>query len=211
MTVSVGADIVRHWPLSLRDGVAETLLDHWDRPGYHGRGHLLATLEAIDELQHGGERLSWRDSAMAKLGAFFHDAVYDGEPGRDERRSAALARDLLGAYTPLLPQEVDRVCGLVMATADHGPHVGDEAARVLCDADLSVLGGSPWEYAAYMGAVRLDYPSVPDRGFAAARRPILRRILDDGVYRTPTARRLWGAAAERNLLAELAWTERLAR
>src|SRR6478735_6166231 len=46
---------------------------------------------------------------------------------------------------------------LDLLTADHRPEPGDGDGALLCDADLSILGGEPEEYARYVAAVRKDY------------------------------------------------------
>ena|GEM_PF-66284 len=89
------------------------LLDRWREPhrAYHGVRHLEDVLLGLDQLRTWGEPVS----PAAFLAAWFHDAVYAGAPGDDERASAELARISLrdaGAPGAL----ADRVARLVLAT-----------------------------------------------------------------------------------------------
>ena len=58
-------------------------------------------------------------------------------------------------------------------TTGPGSGTGDGGGALLCDADLSVLGGEPDQYARYVAAVRKDYAHIGDADFAAGRAPIL--------------------------------------
>jgi len=137
------------------------------------------------------------------LAAWFHDAVYNGIPGQDEEESARLAGDRLHA-AGLPDVDVAEVARLVRLTSDHRPEAGDDAGALLCDADLSVLGGEPDEYARYLAAVRKDYAHIGDADFAAGRAGVVRHLLDlDPLFHTGRAKELWLDAAHRNLLGEL--------
>ena len=176
------------------------LLDRWSEPhrSYHGCTHLLAVLEALDLLT---EPAVPRRAVL--LAAWFHDAVYRGTPGQDEEESARLAEERL-SEAGLPASEVAEVARLVRVTSDHRPAPGDDGGVLLCDADLSVLGSEPGQYARYVAAVRKDFAHVGDADFAAGRAAVVRRLLDlDPLFHTDRARRLWLEAARRNLAAEL--------
>lgn len=183
------------------DALFLDLLDRWSEPHrhYHGCTHLLSVLEALDLLTEpaGPPR-------TVLLAAWFHDAVYRGAAGQDEEESARLAEDRL-THAGLPEQEVDEVARLVRLTSDHRPDPGDTDGTLLCDADLSILGGSPEEYARYVAAVRKDYAHIGDADFAAGRAAVVRHLLDlDPLFHHPRARDLWQDAAHRNLEGELA-------
>lgn len=141
-----------------------------------------------------------------RLAAWFHDAVHHGATPADEQASAALAAELLG---PALGADGAReVARLVLLTAAHDPAADDTAGRLLCDADLGVLGGTAEDYCTYTEEVRAEYAHVPEPDFRSGRTVVLRRLLDrPHLFRTPTGRRLWEAAARRNLSAEVAALE----
>ncbi|MFK0008049.1 DUF4031 domain-containing protein [Paenarthrobacter sp. NPDC090520] len=177
------------------------LLERWGEATrkYHGRTHLLAVLEALDTLTD--PALPARTVALA---AWFHDAVYEGVAGQDEEESARLAEDRLTA-AGLAPVDVAEVARLVRLTDKHSPEPGDHAGALLCDADLSVLGGDEQSYARYVAAVREDYAHVSDADFAKGRAAVVRHLLGlDPLFHGDRAKALWLDAARRNLTAELA-------
>ncbi|MFE4194800.1 DUF4031 domain-containing protein [Paenarthrobacter sp. NPDC056912] len=176
------------------------LLERWGEDGrkYHSRTHLLAVLEALDILTE--PALPARTVALA---AWFHDAVYEGVAGQDEEESARLAEDRLAA-TGLAAGDVAEVARLVRLTSTHSPEAGDHAGALLCDADLSVLGGDEQSYARYLAAVREDYARVSDADFAKGRAAVVRHLLElDPLFHGERAKTLWLDAARRNLAGEL--------
>lgn len=196
-----------------REPVVADLLARWSEPHrhYHDRSHLLAVLRAIDVLvRHGEDCGRWTRSV--KLAAWFHDAVYRGDPalpaGQDEEDSAVLAEQSLSELG-LPDPEIDETARLVRMTATHDPDLGDRTGAVFSDADLEVLGRSRGDYARYLSAVRQDFAHVPDADFAAGRAGVVQSLLAlDPLYRTATGTRLWERNARRNLSAELHPTAR---
>lgn len=195
-------------PLQLRwdaimpgyDALFLDLLDRWSEPHrhYHGCTHLLSVLESLDLLTEPAD-----PPRTVLLAAWFHDAVYQGIPRQDEEESARLAEDRL-SDAGLPDADVAEVARLVRLTGDHRPEAGDSDGALLCDADLSVLGGDPDEYARYVAAVRKDYAHVGDADFAAGRAAVVRRLLElDPLFHTGRAKELWLDAAQRNLKGEL--------
>lgn len=189
---------------NLPAGIGADLVTRWAEPHrvYHGRLHLAAALDALDALL--AESDVDADAARtARLAVWFHDAVHDGEAGRDEQRSAALAVEVLTA-TALTSHDVAEVERLVLLTAGHDPAPGDLLGGLVSDADLAVLGGSPGRYARYVHQVRAEYGHVPDDAFRAGRTAVLEHLLAlPRLFATPAGRTRWAAAAESNLRGEL--------
>ncbi len=187
----------------------EELLRRWSEPHrrYHDLAHLQDVLLSLDQLSDLGEQV--RPSVL--LAAWYHDAVYDGVAGEDERRSAELARQELRGVglSPALAAEVAR---LVLATTPGGGVPGvaagavvDHDAAVLRDADLAILAAPPKRYAAYAAAVRAEYAHVPEEAFRRGRADILAGILSaPRIYGTPTAHARWEERARANLAREIA-------
>ncbi|MEJ1114161.1 DUF4031 domain-containing protein [Paenarthrobacter sp. CCNWLY172] len=176
------------------------LLERWGEDGrkYHSRTHLLAVLEALDVLTEPA-----LPARTVSLAAWFHDAVYEGVAGQDEEESALLAEDRLTA-AGLSAADVAEVARLVRLTSSHSPEPGDHAGALLCDADLSVLGGDEQAYARYLAAVREDYAHVSDADFAKGRAAVVRHLLGhDPLFHGERAKALWLDAARRNLAGEL--------
>jgi predicted metal-dependent HD superfamily phosphohydrolase len=199
--------LLSHWNLLLpdREALGRDLIARWGEPHrrYHDRTHLLAVLEALGLLSTMGEEPS-ADRRAILLAAWFHDAVYDGVPGGDEEASARLAEKLLPeADCPAA--EVSETARLVRLTAHHAPERDDRAGALLCDADLSILGGTPGRYARYLRQVRLEYSHVSDADFARGRAAVVERLLAlEPLFHTPAAQRLWLDQAQSNLRSELA-------
>ncbi|WP_154606249.1 DUF4031 domain-containing protein [Arthrobacter sp. AQ5-05] len=173
------------------------LLRRWNEPHrhYHSGTHLLAMLEALDRLTEGDPP---RTVLMA---AWFHDAVYKGVAGTDERESADLAHSRLAGLLPAA--DVAEAVRLILLTATHSPNPGDADGALLCDADLAVLGGSPAEYAHYAAGVRCDYAHVPAADFTKGRAAVVHQLLTlDPLFHTHRGRGLWAAQARANLTAE---------
>lgn len=180
--------------------IGEELAARWAEPHrvYHSLGHLAAVLDRLDRLADAGEQVT----RSARLAAWFHDAVHAGSSPADEEASAELAARLLAPVVGAA--EAREVARLVRLTATHTPAPTDTAGRVLCDADLGVLGGQPADYADYAAQVRAEYRHVPDPEFRHGRVAILRRLLDrPRIYGTATGARRWEAAARHNLTAEI--------
>ncbi len=185
--------------------IGEELAVRWSEPHrvYHGIDHLRAVLDHLELLGGDGEPVT----RTVRLAAWFHDAVHEGTTPADEEASGELARTLLEPAVG--PAEAAEVARLVRLTATHDPGAGDRAGRVLCDADLGVLGGDDAAYLRYTEQVRAEYDHVPEPDFRRGRAQILRRLLErERIYRTVAGERRWEAAARRNLSAELAVLER---
>jgi len=167
---------------------------------YHTAEHLLAVLEALDELT-GTEG----PTAAQRLAAWFHDAVYTGSTPADEDASADLAEARL-APLGLHAGLVARVAAMVRATARHLDPSADhdpETAAFL-DADLAILAAPAGVYDAYAAGVRREHPSIPDDAFRLGRAAVLEALLTrERLYLTPTGHARFDAPARANLSREL--------
>lgn len=179
------------------EGAGMDLLRRWGEPhrGYHDVEHLSEVLDRLDDLGCGEPEV--------RLAAWFHDAVYRGEPGADERESAALARsELLALGVP--EASADRTASLVAVTGTHEPPRGDRGAAALCDADLAVLAAGSDRYSRYVAGIRREYGHLDDEAFAAGRAQVLRRLLErPALFTTEQGRARWEARARANLSREL--------
>lgn len=180
--------------------VRDDLLRRWSEPQrvYHDVRHLAQCLQALDQLADGAPI-----DRTVLLAAWFHDAVYNGEPGADEQASAALAGELLVQALPAADvREVER---LVLGTIRHDPEPGDHGAELLMDADLSVLGLIRGRYHIYARDVREEYARYDDEQFSQGRLQVIDDLLGrDQLFRTERGRQLWQVAARTNLTEERA-------
>lgn len=182
------------WPLADRHDVRDALLAAYADParGYHDTLHLSEVLDRLDELPATFDRIT------VVLGAWFHDGVYDGRPGAEER-AAQWSLDALADH----PIALD-VARLVRMTEHHRPAADDPDGCALSDADLAILAAPAERYAAYVAAVRREYAEVPDEAFAAARAAILRDLLaKEHLFHTAYARTHWEERARANVEREL--------
>lgn len=181
------------WPLPDRTDLRDRLLAAYSTGrGYHDVRHLAEVLVRLEELGVGGDR-------ELVLAAWFHDAVYDGRPGAEER-SADLAETQL-AGTGVDVAEVGR---LVRLTESHDPAPGDRRGEALCDADLAVLASTDERYREYTAGVRTEYAALTDETFRAGRLAVLEDLAGrEHLFRTAHAREHWEPRARQNLRREI--------
>ena len=201
----VEAELTRRWEALLpgHPELGASLLRRYAEPHrrYHDRAHLLQLLRMIDRLA-GDE-----DLYLVRLGAWFHDAVYD-LPEREltnEEASARLSVRELGR-AGFEQEDLTQVARLVRLTASHAPGARDPEGELLCDADLAILAAPPERYDAYVAAVREEYAAVAEEDFLAGRLAVLEPLADGEIYRSGKAQGL-KAAARANLQREL-WSLR---
>jgi predicted metal-dependent HD superfamily phosphohydrolase len=191
-------DLADRWPLEECGAVRDELLAAYADPvrGYHDTRHLSEVLDRLDELAAAAADF---DPIVVALAAWFHDAVYDGHEGAEER-SASWALDALTGRP--VAEEVAR---LVRLTERHTPADDDANGCALSDADLAILAAARERYAEYTADVRREYAHVPDDLFRAGRAAVLRELLAKAtLFHTAHAREHWEARARANVEAELA-------
>lgn len=195
-------DLMARWEATLphQTELGASLIQRYSEPHrrYHDVHHLHQVLATIDELA------ADHDLFLVRLGAWFHDAIYD-IPFREltnEEASARLSvRELSRAG--LEQEDLTQVSRLVRLTATHVPASRDPEGELLCDADLAILAAPAQDYDAYVAAVRAEYAAVPDEEFAAARLAVLEPLTEGELFRTSKGRALT-AAAQANLRRECA-------
>ena len=194
-------ELTRRWPLAGADGVRDALLAAYGdgARGYHDLRHLTEVLDRLDELSSHGEHF---EPLPVQLAAWFHDAVYDGRPGAEERSAAWALEALTGVVDATVAAEVER---LVLLTAHHQAGDGDLHGAALCDADLAILAAAPARYSSYAADVRREYAHLADDEFTAGRAAVLRGLGSRRrLFATPYGREHWEPVARANIAAELA-------
>ena len=195
-------DLSDRWPLPRAGSLRDRLLAAYAEPGrgYHDLRHLEEVLDRLDELADHGVRF---DPTTVGLAAWFHDAVYDGAPGAEDR-SAQWAETGL-PDVGVAPAGVAEVARLVRLTERHDPGPDDPDGAALCDADLAVLASPPSRYEEYVAGVRREYAHVPEPLFRAGRAAVLRHLLArPSLFSTAHGRRSWEAVARASVSRELA-------
>jgi predicted metal-dependent HD superfamily phosphohydrolase len=190
----------RHTTDSAAAATGRALIARWAEPHrrYHTLGHLRDVLTRIEELADHAV-----DPDAVRLAAWYHDAVYQGQPRDDEERSAQRAEADLAALG-IDPSLIAEVARLVRLTIGHTPAPGDRNGETLCDADLAVLGAEPQRYRANSAAIREEYGHVSDNDFRSRRARVVRDLLSSPeLFHTPLARSRWETRARANLADEL--------
>lgn len=195
--------------------LGESLLQAWEQPhrAYHHSGHLSQMLSDLDRLYT--HRAQGSTPLALILAAWFHDAVYEGAPGEDERRSEQLASASLEPLVTaglLTEQELQMVSLLVRATATHElPESADLPAgyepadiQLFLDADMAILAADSARYRRCLRGVRSEYSHFDDEAFRTGRTTFLRSILGrERIFLSEEAFKLWEEPARANLRAEL--------
>lgn len=184
------------------EALGAELITRWNEAhrSYHDERHLEDVLLALDHLATRGERVA----PETFLAAWFHDAIYTGAAGTDERDSARLATHRLTALG-LDPALTEHVSKLIEATSPGFTHTStpDPLAHLL-DADLSIFASSDARYLQYAAAVRAEYIHVPQPKFHEGRAIILENYLArPTIYLTPASQQLWEARARINVTREI--------
>ncbi|WP_368886097.1 DUF4031 domain-containing protein [Rothia mucilaginosa] len=195
--------------------LGESLLQAWEQPHrtYHHSGHLSQMLADLDRLYAAYPQGSTPLAPV--LAAWFHDAIYEGAQGEDERRSEQLAGTSLEPLVTaglLSGHELQMVRLLVRATATHelpesaelpaGYEVTD--IEFFLDADMAILAADPARYRRYLRGVRSEYSHFDDEAFRTGRTTFLRSILErERIFLSEQGLQLWEEPARTNLRAEL--------
>lgn len=177
------------------------LLHRWEEPHrhYHDAQHLEEVLLSLDLFEVHGVAIA----PGTLLAAWFHDAVYNGRNG-DEQRSAHLAVLVL-ARLGVLQEMVSRVGEAILATSPSAGHTLDHQQQLLLDADLNIFASKNNRYMEYVSDIRREYAHVPEADFRLGRSNIIRAFLKrEQIFYTPLARGLWEEKARANLKRELA-------
>ena len=210
--------LMRAWDSLLpgHTALGEDLLERYEQPHrkYHTSVHLSEMLTALKTLY---EQHHTATPRAVLLAAWFHDAVYEANPGDDEAASADLART---ALTPLAStgsltnREVTAIAHLIELTASHQLADGIEEytsgaltradAEFFLDADLAILAADSPRYTRYVAGVRAEYAHYAPDAFTRGRAAILQGFLNrTAIYASDTAHLLWDAPARLNLRTEL--------
>jgi predicted metal-dependent HD superfamily phosphohydrolase len=147
------------------------------------------------------------DPLAVECAILLHDAVYDPTAADNEKRSAALAAEILEGVVPA--DSLARAVKLIEATERH--QVPDrlspkeaEDCRIFLDMDLSILGADKEAFDRYEAGVRHEYRHVPEALFRQGRAAILERFLErQTLFMSDWGRERFEARARTNLRRSL--------
>jgi predicted metal-dependent HD superfamily phosphohydrolase len=104
----------------------------------------------------------------------YHDIVYNVLKSNNEEKSAEVASKRLNEIG--FPRElVERCHHMILATKRHAAE--DVETDLFTDADLSILGSEPDEYARYRTQIRKEYGLFPDFVYNSGRKKVLQHFL----------------------------------
>ena len=159
----------RHWFAHLTGAAA------YGSPGrhYHNLDHLV---HGLSEIRVWAENTlaSRQDMETLKKAFWFHDALYEHEPGpvSNEEASARLWQD-----SGLDAQRVADVAALIRVSDDaQGAAIEHPLKDVMLSVDLAILGQDQEVYRTYTRAIRLEYGHVPEARFRSQRQLALRHL-----------------------------------
>ena len=189
------------------DRAGAELLTRWNEPTrrYHTTTHLVEMFGALEELEDARE-IDDRQCSLARLAAWFHDAVYDpaARSGSNEADSAVLAADTLRRLR-VGTHDGDTIDRLIRLTARHDADAAEPLDAAFHDADLWILSAPQERFDSYCDQVRQEYAQVPDGRYRQGRSAILGPLMHrDRIYRTSHALHGWETPARINLGRELA-------
>jgi predicted metal-dependent HD superfamily phosphohydrolase len=169
---------------------------------YHTLEHVAHVLRVTREMDAGSP-----EQRLVELALWFHDCVYDSTARDNEERSVNAFLSYASSLE-LSGTEVASVFGAILATKHRRGQTLDLVAATVIDADLSVLGGTPWHFSVYCARVRQEYPHVHWTEYLPVRRRVLRSFLDrPAIYTTPHYRRAFEDRARSNITNELQFLE----
>lgn len=165
---------------------------------YHNLEHVDRVLTIADQLSHYA-----RDFTAVRLALWFHDVVYDARAADNEEKSAAYAVQALRQLQHL-PDVIDEVARLILATKTHEAAAGDRNAYVVLDADLSSLGAEWPQYMEDTGNIRQEYAFVPEQAYRQGRLRVLTGFLQrERLYQTELLFSTLETRARKNIAREL--------
>lgn len=165
---------------------------------YHTLEHIGHCLDEFEQVR----QLATNPDAV-ELALWYHDAIYDTNAKDSEKRSSALAVEMV-RNASLSDNLGQSVANLIIATK-HSATPTDSDVQLIVDIDLSILGQPENRFDEYERQIRKEYKLVADDKFAAGRSAILRSFLDrPSIYSTQFFRNKYEMQARRNIARLLA-------
>lgn len=145
---------------------------------YHTITHLENIISDLTQVKSKIE--DWDTTLFA---VFYHDIIYKASSNTNEADSAKLAMQKL-SEVGYPSEKIAKCCNMILATKAH-EHSQDNDTNYLTDADLAILGSSPYDYLKYSEQIREEYSIYPDFMYNSGRKKALQHFLDmEHIYKT---------------------------
>jgi len=167
----------------------------------HRRYHTLKHLEHLFELL---QELKWEVKNWDAIcfSVFYHDVIYDPAKATNEEDSAQLA-ELRMLELGIGRKLIDEVIALILATKSHEAKENQDA-KLLLDADLTILGENEQRYDLYAQMIREEFAIYPDELYVPGRIRVVEHFLSKPtIYQTEGFRRRFEKSARKNLEREM--------
>jgi len=133
---------------------------------YHTNLHIDSCLNHLEEVRN----LAEYPNEIA-LALWFHDAIYSPYSKENELKSASWVEEFLGKNSVAADRSA-RIQGLIMITRHDRPTASMDESLIV-DIDLTILGSSAADYAAFEKAIREEYKNIPSFIYWRKRKKIL--------------------------------------
>jgi predicted metal-dependent HD superfamily phosphohydrolase len=164
---------------------------------YHTIAHLEAVINELKDVKN-----SIEDWDTVLFAVFYHDIIYKASSSTNESDSAKFAAGKLSEIG--YPAEKTAKCtNMILATKLH-ERSEDSDTNYLTDADLAILGSSPYDYQKYTEQIREEYSIYPDFLYNSGRKKALQHFLQmDAIYKTEHFYIRYESLARLNIANEL--------
>jgi len=141
---------------------------------YHNINHIYSMLKYLDD-----NKTDIKHIEVLLAGILFHDIIYKPDGTDNELNSAKLASKILKNVMP--PEKIVQVVQLILSTENHdislvSQDISNEA-KVLIDADLSILASKPVIFKNYCLSIREEHEDDPESKYCLNRCLFLESIL----------------------------------
>lgn len=164
---------------------------------YHTITHLENIIRDLNEVKSKIE--DWDTTLFA---VYYHDIIYKASGSTNEADSAKLAMEKLSEIN-YPPEKIAKCSNMILATKSH-EQSGDNDTNYLIDADLAVLGSSPYDYQKYSEQIREEYSIYPDFMYNNGRKKALQHFLGmERIFKTEDFAKKYEKQARLNIENEL--------
>lgn len=159
---------------------------------YHTEAHLVGCFSVLDEAKGSGcDDLAGVLWDYVEAAIFMHDVVYDARSNQNEEDSAAMSVAVF--RKPFV--------GELIKDTKHQQSAESKEGQVVCDIDLSSLGGDFDKFLANSRNIRKEYDFVSDDDYRKGRTAIMGAFLrKDRIYQTDYFRDRFEMKARNNIV-----------